>query len=85
MFHFLFAEACSEDLCREGFSSSCIVVGAPSVKLSSVATSVPCTSATCTRGLVLSRTTVAWEEGLSAEELPPSDKPLGTSVGHFLD
>lgn len=34
IFHFLFAMACSENLCREGFfKNSCVVMGTPSLKL----------------------------------------------------
>lgn len=28
---------------------------------------------------------VTWEEGNSTEELPPSDWPVGVSVGNWLD
>jgi hypothetical protein len=33
----------------------------------------------------LTQAPVVWEEGTATEQLPPSDWPVGKSVGHFLD
>lgn len=35
--------------------------------------------------LMLAQAGLIWEEGASAEQMPPSDRPIGKSVGHRLD
>lgn len=33
----------------------------------------------------LTKGTGIWEEGTSAETMPPPDWPVGNAIGHFLD
>lgn len=35
--------------------------------------------------LNLTQTRLNWEEGISAQKMPPSDWPAGKTVAHFLD
>ena len=35
--------------------------------------------------VILTQTRVTWGDRASAEEMPPSDWPVGIPVGHFLD